>query len=292
MASSISMIGLGQMGAALARAQIAAGREVVVWNRSPARAEPFAREGVKVAGSLEEAIAASDVIIVCVLDYVVTEDLFRDPGSADLLRGKTIVQLTSGTAGDARRLDVFFGSFGAGYLDGAILAYPKDVGKPEAPVLYSGPKEIFDRVEPALRSFGGGTTYVGEAIGAASTLDAALLSFYYGSMLAFLHGVALTESEDMPRETFVAFAPAVVKLVADTLPLAASQIGRADYRGDQATLDIHAAALRHIARMSLENSTSPEIPEVALRFFERAIEQGHGAGEIAAAVEAIRAIKR
>lgn len=291
MASSISMIGLGQMGAALARAQLAAGQDVVVWNRSRARAAPLVEQGAKLAASLEDAIAASDVIVVCILNYEATEDLFRDAGGADLLRGKTIVQLTSGTAGDARRLDVFFAAFGAAYLDGAILAYPKDVGKAGAPVLYSGPKDVFDGLEPLLRPFGGGTAYVGEAVGAASTLDAALLSFYYGAMLAFFHGVALTESEDMPRESFIASAPAIVGLVADTIKVAADQIARADYRGTEATLDIHAAALRNIARMSLENSTSPEIPELPLRFFERAIERGHGSAEMAAAIEAIRAVK-
>jgi 3-hydroxyisobutyrate dehydrogenase-like beta-hydroxyacid dehydrogenase len=292
MSNSVSVIGLGLMGSALARAQLRAGRAVTVWNRSAARAEPLAKEGASVAPSFAAAVAASPVAVVCVLDYEVTHALFADPALRDGLRGKTIVQLTSGTASDARKLESALRPLGAETVDGAILAYPKDVGGPQTTILYSGPKPIFDRVEPLLRAFGGQTMHVGEAIGAAATLDAALLSFYYGSTLAFLHGVALTESEGVPREIFLAAAPAIVALTADTVRVAGDQITRGDYRGEQATMEIHAAAVRHLLRMSRENRVGPEILEVVLRFFERAIERGHGAEEIASVVEGIRAPKR
>lgn len=291
MAQSISMVGLGQMGAALARAQLAAGGRVTVWNRSISRSESLAAEGATVAPSLAEAVSASDVVVVCVLDYEVTRALLSEGAVAAALAGKTVVQLTSGTAGDARMMKSVVEAADARYLDGAIMAYPKDIAAPHATILYSGPKAVFDRLEPVLRPFGGQTTYVGEAIGAAAALDAALLSFYYGSTLAFLHGVALTESEGVPREAFLAAAPAIVGLVGDTVSVAGDQIVRSNYRGAQATMDIHTAALRHVVRMAAENDVGPEVPEVALRFFERAVECGHGGDEIASVVEGIRAAK-
>lgn len=291
MSESVSVIGLGLMGSALARAQLRSGRAVTVWNRSAPRAEPFVKEGASVASSFADAVAAAPLVVVCVLDYEVTHALFADRKVRDRLRGKTIVQLTSGTASDARRLESALRPLGADVLDGAILAYPKDVGGAQTTILYSGPKTLFDRVEPVLRSFGGQTMHVGEPIGAAATLDAALLSFYYGSTLAFLHGIALTESENVPREIFLAAAPAVVALTADTVRVAGDQITRGDYRGEQATMEIHAAAVRHLLRMSRENRVGPEILEVVLRFFERAIERGFGSEEIASVVEGIRAPK-
>ncbi|MFD0855163.1 NAD(P)-binding domain-containing protein, partial [Actinomadura adrarensis] len=42
---SLTLLGLGDMGAALARAWLAAGHPLTVWNRTPARAEPLKAEG-------------------------------------------------------------------------------------------------------------------------------------------------------------------------------------------------------------------------------------------------------
>lgn len=291
MAEAVSMIGLGLMGAALARAQLRAGRNVTVWNRSPGRTVPLAKEGANVAPTLAAALAASPVSIVCVLDYEVTEALLAAPEVRESLRGKAIVQMTSGIGSDARRLERVVRGAGGESLDGAIMAYPKDIGGDATTILYSGPKALYDRLEPLLRPFGGGTTWVGEPIGAAAALDAALLSFYYGSTLAFLHGVALTESEGLPREAFLASAQAIVGLTGDTVRVAGEQIIRGDYRGEQATMEIHAAAVRHLLRMSRENRVGPEVPETVLRFFAGAIERGFGDQEIASVVEALRAPK-
>jgi 3-hydroxyisobutyrate dehydrogenase-like beta-hydroxyacid dehydrogenase len=63
---TVSVLGLGLMGSALARALLANGLEVTVWNRSPEKAAEF--EGLApVANSVLEACAASSVIVVCLL---------------------------------------------------------------------------------------------------------------------------------------------------------------------------------------------------------------------------------
>lgn len=54
----LTLLGLGAMGTALARAWLAAGHPLTVWNRSPERARPLAAEGASVAGTVAEAVAA------------------------------------------------------------------------------------------------------------------------------------------------------------------------------------------------------------------------------------------
>ena len=49
--SGISVIGLGAMGSALARALVKAGHEVTVWNRSPQKMEPLVDLGADGAES-------------------------------------------------------------------------------------------------------------------------------------------------------------------------------------------------------------------------------------------------
>jgi 3-hydroxyisobutyrate dehydrogenase-like beta-hydroxyacid dehydrogenase len=64
--SDITVIGLGRMGAALARTMQQAGHDLTVWNRSPARMQPFIDDGVTAASDVAAAITASPVILVCI----------------------------------------------------------------------------------------------------------------------------------------------------------------------------------------------------------------------------------
>ena len=65
---SVTMLGLGAMGTALARTWLAAGHPLTVWNRTPARAAALAPEGARVAGSAAQAVAANTLVVVCLLD--------------------------------------------------------------------------------------------------------------------------------------------------------------------------------------------------------------------------------
>ena len=78
---------------------------------------------------------------------------------------------------------------GIDYLDGAIMNYPVDIGKPEGTVLYSGPDELFNRVKPVLLAFGDNAMFVGKEIGQASATDVPGLSFAMGVGLRVAPGV-------------------------------------------------------------------------------------------------------
>ena len=51
--SDISVLGLGQMGSAMAHALLANGRKVTVWNRAPEKAQPFIDSGAEIAASAD-----------------------------------------------------------------------------------------------------------------------------------------------------------------------------------------------------------------------------------------------
>ncbi|WP_313958131.1 NAD(P)-binding domain-containing protein [Paenibacillus sp. Y412MC10] len=63
----MSVIGLGMMGSALAQAFLMEGSRTTVWNRTPDKAETLAAQGAVAAGTVAEAIAASPLIVICVL---------------------------------------------------------------------------------------------------------------------------------------------------------------------------------------------------------------------------------
>jgi 3-hydroxyisobutyrate dehydrogenase-like beta-hydroxyacid dehydrogenase len=146
MTQKVTVIGAGRMGSALASALYNRGFDPTVWNRTSSKTESLARLGVRVAPSVLEAIATAEIVIVNIKDYESTHQLVRHPAIESALRGKVVVQLSSGTPDEAREMESWARPRGIDYLDGAIINYPVDIGKPQSTVLYSGPEELFNRV--------------------------------------------------------------------------------------------------------------------------------------------------
>ena len=138
MSQKVTVIGAGRMGSALATALHNRGFDPTVWNRTTSKTEPLSRLGFRVAPRLLEAVGHAEIVVVNVNNYQSTHQLVRQPAIESAIRGK-VVQLGSGTPDDARETESWARSHGIDYLDGAIMNYPVDIGKPQGTVLYSGP---------------------------------------------------------------------------------------------------------------------------------------------------------
>lgn len=64
----IAFLGLGHMGAPMARRLLGAGHPLTVWNRTAAKAGPLAAEGAAVAGGPAEAVRDADVVVTMLAD--------------------------------------------------------------------------------------------------------------------------------------------------------------------------------------------------------------------------------
>ena len=71
----IGFLGLGKMGAPMARRLIAAGYELAVWNRTEARTEPLLREGAIAAATPAEAELGADAVITMLFDDAANEEV-------------------------------------------------------------------------------------------------------------------------------------------------------------------------------------------------------------------------
>jgi 3-hydroxyisobutyrate dehydrogenase-like beta-hydroxyacid dehydrogenase len=285
--ATVTMLGLGRMGSALARGFRKAGARVTVWNRDPAKAETLRAEGFAVAGTLADAVRASDTIAVSVLNYQASGSLLFAEQAHDLLRGKSIIEFTTGTPTEAREASSLASAAGAGYLDAAIMAYPSGIGTAEATILFSGGQAVFSRHEALLRVLGGNAIYLGDNVGAAATLDLALLDFYYGANVAILHGASICQSEGFPLEIYAKALEGFAPILTQTAQLAARMIPARSYAGTEATNEIHAAALSHIVRASHE-ARLDGFPATVMSYFDKALAKGHGPDEIVAVYEAMR----
>lgn len=66
--NGVSIISLGVMGSALARALLSNGHRVTVLNRTSGKAEPLVRDGAVLAPGVASAVSASPIVLVCVSD--------------------------------------------------------------------------------------------------------------------------------------------------------------------------------------------------------------------------------
>ena len=288
---TVSVIGAGAMGAALAKAFLANRCRVTVWNRTAERCKPLQAAGATVATSVAAAVGASRVIVVCVINYEVGNSLLRRKEVASQLGGKVLVQLSTGTPREARESEAWSNKVGVSYLDGAIMAYPKQVGSKECTILYSGSKDIFEANKALLLSLGGVPMFVGDDVGHASTLDQSLLSSAVGAIVSFLHGAAICASEGFPISGYVSAAVPLLSLLEETMKTSGVMIQKRSYEGSEASLNTWTAALEQIVRTSRENGVDRALPEFLLGYFKKALAAGRGSEEIAALFEFLKSKK-
>ena len=200
--SDITAIGLGAMGSALARAFLAAGKTVTVWNQSPARAASLEAIGAIRAATVADAVAASPVLVICLSDYPATLSVLDQSGAVEALGGQLVIQLTSGTPKEARALENWVVSRGARYLDGAIAAWPRHIGGPEASITVVGPEPAFALAQPLLKLLAGNITYMGPDIGHAMAVFNAALAYFAGHWIGFSYGAAISEAEGIDPAKF------------------------------------------------------------------------------------------
>jgi 3-hydroxyisobutyrate dehydrogenase-like beta-hydroxyacid dehydrogenase len=272
--SPLTLLGLGAMGTALARAWLASGHPLTVWNRTSSRAEPLAAEGATVAGTAAEAVAASDLVVSCLLDDASVGEALAN---ADLT-GKDLVNLTTSTPDQARIRAEWAEKRGARFLDGGIMAVPPMIGAPGAGgyVFYSGSRALFDARHHAL-TVPAGAVYVGADPGFAALHDVALLSAMTGMFAGVAHAFALISKEDIaPRD----FAPLLVNWLTAMAPHAyaiAEHLESGDYtKGVVSNLAMMVEGNSTLLRTAEEQEVSAELLTPFMALMERRLADGRG----------------
>jgi len=289
---AVTVVGTGTMGSALARALLAGGHEVTVWNRTAARAEPLREAGASVAAELVQGVRASAVTIMCVADQAAARELLADPQLLEALAERTLVQLTTGTASDGRSNAGAASGHGIPYLDGAIMAYPRTVGTDAAVFLYAGDRGTFTACEGLLRRLGT-ARYVGEDAGRPAVLDAALIAFFYGTLAGLLHGAILTDAEGIELEEFFELArPFFATFVTEAVLETGERILAADYSDAQSSMKTHLGGIDLlVVGSSREAGIDHGIMSAIRDSFVGAVDAGHGDDDIAVLLEVARAAR-
>ncbi|MER0242498.1 NAD(P)-binding domain-containing protein [Streptomyces sp. HSW2009] len=281
-AASVSVVGLGLMGRALADAFLAAGHRTTVWNRTAAKAEPLVAAGAELAPSVDAALRASAVTILCLTDYQAVRDLLAAHEGA--LDGTTIINLTSGDSAQAREAAQWAGERGVRYLDGAIMAVPPVIGTADAIILLSGEQAEFSAYEPTLKALGT-LNHLGADHGLAALYDVAGLTMMWSILNAWLQGTALLRTAGVDAATYAPFAVEMATGVAGWLPGYAEQVDRGAFPAEVSALETDARAMAHLIEESERLGVNAELPKLFKTLADRAIAAGHGGEQYPVLIE-------
>ncbi|WP_432589287.1 NAD(P)-binding domain-containing protein [Streptomyces sp. HD1123-B1] len=282
---AVTVVGLGSMGSALAAALLERGHPTTVWNRSAHKAQPLVDEGARLAGTLREAIEASPLTVVCLLDHEAVRTAF-DP-VADALAGRSLVNFTSGTPDHADQAAEWARSHGADYLDGAIMTTPPGIGSPEMMILYSGSHTVFEDHRDTLAALAD-PLHLGTEPGTASLYDAALLGLMWATMTGWLHGTALVGTDKTPATDFTPVALRWLAAVQGFLTTYAPQVDAGHYPGDDATVDVQIAAIDHLIHAGASRGVDNALPELLKAAMVKAKAAGHGQDSFASVIEVLK----
>lgn len=285
--TSVSVIGLGNMGRALAEALLVKGHAVTVWNRTASKCDALAAAGAAVAGSVSEAAAAADVVIVCVTDHDATQSLLQTDGAAGSLRGKLLVQLSTMTPEQSLETGRWAEAQGAVYLDGSIFGFTQDVTGGSATIVYSGPRDAFESNREVFLALGGDPQHVSEDIGAAVIFEKVYYAFAYGMMQAFIQGAAMAHAKGFSVEAYSGTVASRLRKSIWKLELFGKMMAARDHDDVMCRMDVHAAAFAKSLAMCREVGVDDALPAAMMRNFERANAAGHGHREITALFEVL-----
>ena len=168
-ARRVAVLGLGTMGAGMARSLLRAGLPVDVWNRTPERAADLAEAGAVAHADPADAVAHAGVVITILSDAAATRSVALDAGMLAAMRARRGLGAdghdrgrrhgrSSRPSSPAQRPDVLF-------VDAPVSGTRAPAEAGELVILAAGPERVRAALEPVFGAVGQVTRWLGERRG-------------------------------------------------------------------------------------------------------------------------------
>ena len=282
----IAVIGLGNMGSALAQALLTAGYPLTVWNRTASKSRSLVEQGAMLANSAAEAAQDAASTIVCVAEHESFVSVIHNDAVAKALQGKLLVQLGVVTAEQSRQSGSWAQARDINYLEGSILGMPRNIINATATLVCSGPKPVFDGYSDVLSTFGS-SHLVSETTGHAYDFDKVYYCYAYAGLLGFFQGAALAQACGFSIEAYTGIVIERLPAVTENLGRFGGMVARRDHEGDQASLEVWGDAYAKSLDLCRALNVDDTLPAALMQNFEKAVSAGYGDQELSAIFEVL-----
>jgi 2-hydroxy-3-oxopropionate reductase len=169
--TTVAFVGLGIMGAPMARNLRKAGYDVVACNRSPAKVRRFVQDGGRGAESVGDAVAAADVVVTMLPDSPDVEAVLAEilPAARP---GTTVVDMSTIRPDVTRRLAELAAATGLAYVDAPVSGGEQGAIDGTLSIMVGGDAEVVAGIRPVLDAMGKTVVHVGP-VGSGQTVKAA-----------------------------------------------------------------------------------------------------------------------
>ncbi|MEU7409987.1 NAD(P)-dependent oxidoreductase [Streptomyces sp. NPDC042638] len=280
---TVSVLGTGIMGAAMARNLVRAGHTVRAWNRTRAKAEPLAADGAHVADTPAEAVEGADVVLTMLYDGQAALDVMREAAPA-LRSGAAWVQSTTAGIESVGELAAFAREHDLVFFDAPVLGTRQPAEAGQLLVLAAGPGEHRAAATPVFDAVGTRTVWTGEdgAAGTATRLKLVANSWVIAATAAVGEVLALAQALGVdPQKFFDAIGGGPLDM--GYLHAKAQLILDDRLTPPQFAVTTAAKDARLIVRAGEENGVRLDVAAAGAERLERAAAQGHGDEDMAAA---------
>ncbi len=284
---SVALLGLGTMGAGMARNLLNAGFPLTVYNRTSSKAKPLADAGARVAPTPSKAAAGADVILSMLADDAASREAWMGEDGALAAAGPEAVLIECSTLSPGWILDLGNAAQAAGHplLDAPVTGSRVQAAAGQLTFLVGGSEQALATARPVLEAMSKEILHVGPP-GSGARLKL-VNNFLCGVQAAsFAEAIAWMERSGMDRDLVIRF----LKGAAPGSPLFSGLSDRMTSRDYTVNFLLrlmnkdlqyaHAAA----SGAGIDLTTAANAQEV----FERAIQQGHAEQDMAAVIEPLR----
>jgi 3-hydroxyisobutyrate dehydrogenase len=279
----IAFLGTGIMGFPMARNVAAAGHEVRAWNRSRERAEGLGEHGVTVCDTAQEAVEGAEVVVTMLADGNAVADVAEPlefPAGAVWAQMSTVgIEATDRLLAIAERARVPL-------VDAPVSGTKAPAEQGKLTVLASGDPAARERCAPVFDAVGAATIDLGDKPGSATRMKLVLNAWLVSLVEGLAESISLAEGLELDPAQFIdiidggPIGPPYAKMKGTMMI----------ERSYEPSFTLALAAKD--ARLALDAAARAGLELPALHAIrdqlERAVEQGHGDSDMAAAAEATR----
>jgi 3-hydroxyisobutyrate dehydrogenase len=199
---NVALIGTGLMGRPMAERVLAAGYELLVFNRNRDKTKPLQSAGARIVGAAAEAIESTQCVILMLADAPAIREVLLDSRPTPELNGRTVIQM--GTISPSESIDLCreVKERGGDYLEAPVLGSIPEARAGNLLVMVGGSRVQFDRWSGLLQCFGPNPVLIGD-VGKASALKLAMNQLIASLTAGFALSLAFVQKHEIEVDLFM-----------------------------------------------------------------------------------------
>lgn len=200
----VAFIGMGTMGAPMARNILEAGFAVAVHNRTRIKEQPLVAMGAQAAASPRDAAAWADLVITCLSDTPDVEAIVLGPAGVieGVRKGSIVIDMSTISPAATRQIAAALAEKGVQMLDAPVSGGSEGAEKGTLSIMVGGEDAVLAKALPVLETMGKTITHIG-SIGTGQLAKAINQIIVAGTYWSVAEGVALGLKAGLDMEKVV-----------------------------------------------------------------------------------------